>query len=125
MSAISRQDLLTRLDSMYDRADSEQAAYEAGYLAGLANGISAERRDRDRIDAEWQSWLGVAKSSLDLPTHAQLERSRTIDHQPCAARCKKCSRCIHSLAYWARGGRDYLGVGAETQILTNSLLEAS
>lgn len=38
------------------------------------------------------------------------------DNQPCPQRCRRCSLCIRSLAYWARGGRDYLGVEGELRM---------
>jgi hypothetical protein len=64
----------------------------------------------------YQGLLGIAKSGLDLPTQAALAKARTLSHDPCRTRCKKCSQCFHSMSYWARGGRDWLGVAAEAEL---------
>jgi hypothetical protein len=83
---------------------------DAGYTLGYQEGF---RDGSDRVHAEYQSWLGVFRPVLSLPLQEDLKQRRALSHDPCRARCRKCSQCIHSLAYWARGGRDYLGVEAE------------
>jgi hypothetical protein len=57
----------------------------------------------------------AAATVWKLPWHAEVEKHRVIDHRPCPAMCRRCSRCIHSLDYWARGGRPYLGVQREAE----------
>jgi hypothetical protein len=74
----------------------------------------------------WEScWAAVQAAGEDVargagptwqhPRQAELERCRTPDHRPCPTKCDRCSRCIHSHAWWRRGCRPYLGVEAERQ----------
>lgn len=55
-------------------------------------------------------------ATLVKPALVEVERTRKPDWQPCRARCRACSRCIASLAYWLRGGRRYLGVDREAEL---------
>jgi hypothetical protein len=50
------------------------------------------------------------------PRFAEVVKRRQVDHEPCPTRCRRCSRCVHSLAYWARGGRDYRGQANEDPV---------
>jgi hypothetical protein len=86
-----------------------EVGIDAGYAVGWGDGY-------DWRDREVQGWLGVSREHLKSPLYAELQERRTLSHDPCRTRCKKCSKCIHSLAYWARGGRDYLGVEAEAAL---------
>jgi hypothetical protein len=87
-----------------------QTGIDAGYSLGYRDGWDDHGR---RIDL----WLGIVKSGLDAPTQTGLAKARELSYDPCSLKCRRCSRCIHSLAYWARGGRDYLGVEAEATLL--------
>jgi hypothetical protein len=49
----------------------------------------------------------IAARAWVHPRHLDLERRRVVDHQPCRARCRSCSACVHSLAFYARGGRSF------------------
>jgi len=84
--------------------------FEAGYRLGYGNGYSAGYAHgvRDEGDAWSVIFTGCAET-WRRPNYAELEQRRRIDHDPCPAKCRRCSRCIHSLAYWARGG-PYPGV---------------
>jgi hypothetical protein len=88
-------------------ADGFDVGVDAGLVVGFRQGWTAHV---DRVQARF----GLAV--LDEPTRGELARLREVDHRPCAARCRRCSRCIHSLAYYGRGGRDYLGVEAERRL---------
>ncbi len=57
--------------------------------------------------------LEAARTIWVHPRFAEFAKRREPDHRPCPARCRRCSRCIHSLAWFARGGRAYLGIVAE------------
>lgn len=41
------------------------------------------------------------------PRMSEIERRRVVDHQPCRARCDRCSACLHSRAWYARGCRPF------------------
>lgn len=61
-----------------------------------------------------EDMMTAARSFLAAhPRHASLEAVREPDHRPCPGRCRKCSKCIHALSYFERGGRPYLGIEAE------------
>jgi hypothetical protein len=78
-----------------------QLGYGTGYEIGWAHGFEA----RDR---ELQAVLGVVRSTLSTPRQSELQESR--EHhpgEPCERKCRRCSKCTHSLAYWRRGGRDF------------------
>jgi hypothetical protein len=73
-----------------------------GYEVGWAHGFAACER-------EWQAFLGVYRQAVRTPRRAELERAREFrPGEPCVMNCRRCSKCVHSLAYWRRGGRDYL-----------------
>jgi hypothetical protein len=82
---------------------------DAGYAVGWGDGYS-ER------DSEVQAWLGVSRAHLKSPSYAELEERRQHHTDPCRTKCARCSQCIHSMAFWRRGGRDYLGVEAEAAL---------
>jgi hypothetical protein len=86
--------------------------FVAGYQLGWCAAADVEfRRGYDQADAEWTAVLTGCTETFRRPTHAELEARRQIDHQPCSRRCRSCSRCIHSLAYYARGG-PYMGAAS-------------
>ena len=80
----------------------EYWAYVDGYTVGFQTGTEIEH---DR----WTYWLGIARKRLDTTAYVEIERRREVDHQPCAGKCRRCSRCIHSMAWYARGRRDFRG----------------
>lgn len=98
-------------------ADSALADFAAGYSLGFQTGVEvgAARGAADEA-AAWQSVLAGCTESWRQPRRDELERRREVDHQPCAAKCRRCSRCVHSLSYWARGGRDFLGIEREAAL---------
>jgi hypothetical protein len=104
-AALTRAEMLAAAEFTPD----EFGVFTAGYVEGYAAGVAVTELD-------YQLHLGVAKSALSLPLLAELERRRTVDHQPCAMKCRRCSRCVHSLAYYGRGGRDFLGIEAEREL---------
>lgn len=50
------------------------------------------------------------------PRQAETDARRVVDHQPCRTKCDRCSRCLHSRAWYARGQRPFLGVEAEATL---------
>lgn len=94
--------------------DVDPALFNLGVDAGLVVGF---RQGWDAHDNYVQQRFGLAVAAvLDQPTLDELARARAVDHQPCARRCRRCSRCIHSMAYYGRGGRDYLGAEVEREL---------
>jgi hypothetical protein len=84
-----------------------------GWRVGVVDG----RRDvLARIGQAGQAVRLAAGRDLHRPRWDELAGRREIDHQPCPTKCRKCARCLHSLAYYGRGGRDYLGVQAEAEL---------
>lgn len=75
---------------------------DAGRTIGFGEGYQYR-------DTEVQAWLGVVRGVLKQPTMDELAKARELSHEPCSRKCRRCSRCIHSLSYWERGGADYLG----------------
>lgn len=88
-------------------ADGFDLGVSAGLAVGFQQGWGAHV---ERVQARF----GLAV--LDEPTQDKLAQLRAVDHQPCSRKCRRCSRCIHSMAYYGRGGRDYLGVEAERRL---------
>jgi hypothetical protein len=87
--------------------------FDIGVTAGLAVGYQQGWHAHvERVQARF----GLAV--LDEPTQEKLAQLRNVDHQPCRAKCRRCSTCIHSMAYYGRGGRDYLGTEAEARLAT-------
>ena len=105
-------------DNVIDDALVDFAAgYTLGYETGREIGWTTGYRDSE-IDHE-RAWLPVARRvrvGANDPSTVELERLRTPDFQPCPTRCSTCSRCIASRAYWARGGRQYLGQEQEAAL---------
>jgi hypothetical protein len=90
-------------DDLRDLELGYQLGYGDGYGIGYAHGV------RDEGDA-WQAILTGFAETWRRPNYAELQRRRLFDWQPCPLRCRSCSRCIASRAYWARGGQPYAGV---------------
>jgi hypothetical protein len=86
--------------------DDLELAYQIGYGNGYQIGYAHGVRDEG---AAWTAVFTGCAETWRRPNYAELENAREVDWQPCPARCKACSRCIASLAYWARGGRPYEG----------------
>lgn len=84
-----------------------------GYRVGLVCGESAVLR---RLGQAGDSVMEGDLAILRRPRHSETAVQRQVHHQPCPTRCASCSQCLHSLAYWARGGRDYLGIEAEPDL---------
>jgi hypothetical protein len=74
------------------------AGYRAGYAAGVAD-----------VEAAWQSIVTGWAEDWRRPNYAELQARREVTHEPCERSCGQCSRCIHSRAWHARGGRSYSG----------------
>jgi hypothetical protein len=87
--------------------------FDVGVDAGLAMGY---RQGWDAHVGQVQLRLGLTLAVLDEPTQEKLSQLRAVDHQPCGVKCRRCSRCIHSMAYYGRGGRDYFGAAAEREL---------
>lgn len=100
-------DALTICDSKGIRAAS--LAYREGFDDGR-DAVLAALGDAGRDAAR------LARPTLVRPSLDELQRRQEVDHSPCPRKCRQCSRCIHSLAYWSRGGRDYCGVQAEANL---------
>ncbi len=49
----------------------------------------------------------AAAPSWVHPRHSEIAQRRVVDHQPCRTKCDRCSRCLHSRAWYARGGRPF------------------
>lgn len=84
-----------------------------GYRVGLIDGETAVLR---RLGRAGDSVMAGDLAILRRPRHSDIAAQRQVDHQPCPTRCASCSQCLHSLVYWSRGGRDYLGVKAEAEL---------
>lgn len=85
-----------------------------GYRAGLIDGraqVMAALGEAGTAAAR------LARPILDQPAWDVILGRRELDHKPCPAKCRKCSRCIHSLAWWERGGRPFLGVEQERALV--------
>lgn len=78
--------------------------WRLGLIDGRDEGLHAA--ELDMAEAWHRVWLDVRKT-MAQPTFAELAGRRRADHRPCPARCRKCSRCMASLAYWNRGGRPF------------------
>jgi hypothetical protein len=88
--------------------------FETGYWIGYGNGYSAGyAHGGQEVDDAWQAIVTGFAETFRRPNYAEIEARRIPDWRPCPQRCKACSRCIASLAYWSRGGRPYEGVEAE------------
>jgi hypothetical protein len=59
----------------------------------------------EQIIGDSQAIARAARAGWMHPRYDEIVKRRAVDHQPCRARCRSCSRCVHSLAYYARGGR--------------------
>lgn len=78
-----------------------------GEARGDATGYDRGCADTDAL---WTAALGIARRHAQMPTEDELRRRRTSDPvDPCPTRCQKCSRCVRSVAWWARGGADHPG----------------
>lgn len=88
--------------------------FELAYRIGYGNGY--DHGWRQGVDAEQQAWDRIFHTPYlndwRRPSHAELVERRIPDWQPCRQRCQACSRCVASMAYWARGGKPFTGVGA-------------
>lgn len=77
--------------------------YQAGWLAG-----------RDEEATAWQAIMTGYSKAIRQPTREELVRRRRPSNDPCAARCERCSQCIHALSVrlnLARYGRpDFPGL---------------
>ncbi|MDP9092273.1 MAG: hypothetical protein M3N95_04855 [Actinomycetota bacterium] len=108
--------LVATTDSSLDQSEFE-AGYRLGFPAGYERGYASGVQDEG--DA-WTSIMTGVSSVLRNPEHAELERRRQPDYTPCPYKCRACSRCIASMAYWARGGRPYMGRAAELHRLRDA-----
>ena len=94
-------------------AGLEELDFRLGYAAGFDVGYAWGVRDEG---AAWSSILTGCTDTWRSPRQAELQAVREeIRHDPCPARCDRCSRCIHSRSWWSRGGRPY--PGAERELL--------
>lgn len=84
-----------------------------GYRAGIHDGrceiLAAIGEAGDNVRR-------AASPVLKQPALDTLLGRRDPDFRPCPARCQRCARCIASMAYWARGGRPYLGLEQEAAL---------
>jgi hypothetical protein len=72
--------------------------YDAGYQIGWIHGRDDER-------TAWNGIIGAYADTIAQPT--QDERNGVHgDGQPCATRCRRCSRCTRYAAAW-RNRRDF------------------
>jgi len=91
-------------------ADGFSAGAEVGHELGVRHGEAAEAR-------LWSEALGILQQTANRPLQAELQRRRAEDPtDPCPARCRRCSQCARSIAWWSRGGRDYYGREAEAAL---------
>jgi len=86
------------------------ASHRLGWHDGHRRGHAAAEAD---MAASWHDlWLHV-QATMRSPRHAELIERRRLTHDPCPARCGRCSACIHAehaAANLARYGRpDYPG----------------
>lgn len=113
---------MTRLEDAWRQWDYQTGrrigwvqGYRAGFTAGTEVGGAGTLIALKHALPE-----GVLLDLLpDLPyirEYERLQRLREVNHDPCRLRCGNCSQCVHSMDYWRRGGRDYLGVEAERQL---------
>ncbi|MDQ6875798.1 MAG: hypothetical protein M3042_12145 [Actinomycetota bacterium] len=87
--------------------EAEEQMYAAGWADGWRDAESAAA-------ASWKPLAAWVRGTANSPSYNVLAARRaTPDTDPCSDRCRRCSRCVGSLAYWGRGGRDWLGVEAE------------
>jgi hypothetical protein len=97
---------LSECDDLADFAAGYQLGYAVGVEIGWRRGYEECADDHDR------AWGLISATLKAAPSYQELAERRAITHEPCLRRCKACSQCIHSLAYWGRGGRDYQGADA-------------
>jgi hypothetical protein len=92
-------------DDLADLALGYQVGYGNAYQVAYAHGVADE-------SAAWTAIFTGCAATWRRPNYAELEQRRTFDWQPCPRRCRACSRCIASEAYWRRGGKPYGGIQA-------------
>jgi len=111
-AAVTRLTTDTPLTAQFAR---ERAEFEAGYIAGYHVGHELGVRHGEAAEARlWSEALGALQQTANLPLQAELEARRADTcTDPCPTRCRQCSRCVRSLAYWGRGGRDFAGAEQE------------
>ena len=95
-------------------AKIEMTAAQIAYIGELSRQIGWEACAAAIRDAGTDMALGAARSVWRHPRYAELVERRRITHTQCAARCERCSRCVHAEAWAARGGRPFLGGAQET-----------
>jgi hypothetical protein len=105
VSAVDRR-VLGECDDLADFAAGYELGFGCGVEIGWRRGYEECAEDNDH------AWGLVSATLRDSPTYRELVERRAVSHEPCLRRCKRCSQCIHSLAYWGRGGRDYQGAGS-------------
>ncbi|WP_375492004.1 hypothetical protein [uncultured Jatrophihabitans sp.] len=83
---------------------AEAIGYQRGYWAGY------DASERDIAEAWHAMYLGL-QDVLAEPMHAELQRLRAPDHEPCRFRgCGgRCARCVHAEGWRRRGGQPYTG----------------
>jgi hypothetical protein len=80
--------------------------YGRGYDVGWADGRDAER-------VEWNRIIAAQAAVFANPRHTELEKRREVTNEPCAARCRTCSRCARYAQAWRNerlyGSKDFSG----------------
>lgn len=94
-----------------DHADDLALFCELSRQIGWESAMSAI------LDAGRELSAEAARTTWTHPRHAEIVARRRLDHLPCPRKCRRCSRCIHSLAWHERGQRPYLGVQREAALL--------
>lgn len=99
--------------TLRDFVEGYNLGWHTGYDVGIVHGAAEE-------SAAWSSILTGCTSTWRVARRDETIASRVLSHDPCRKRCRACSRCIHSLAWWSRDGRPYEGVAAEAARLARA-----
>jgi hypothetical protein len=100
-----------------DDAHAAVRDLELGWSVGYGHGYDIGRaHGRAEEGDAWQAIITGWAETTRRPNYAEIEARRVPDWRPCRQRCRACSRCIASLAYYGRGGRPYEGVEREREL---------
>jgi hypothetical protein len=91
---------MTEVETIKSRladVDKLRRYFEMGMNAGLQLGF---QQGWDAHGEQVDTWLGLTRAGLKLPTQIELERRRAYTNEPCNDRsCHgRCSRCIRAAA---------------------------
>jgi hypothetical protein len=88
----------------------EMTAAEIALIGEISRQIGWEACAAAIRDAGADMAREAARLVWRHPRYAELVERRRVPHEPCGARCGRCSRCIHAEAWRQRGGRPFEGL---------------